>query len=42
MSMLFVKGFFLVNFELLVLFCHGLSNREFVRFKDLGLMYLEF
>ena len=32
MSMLFVKGFFFVNFELLGVFCHGLPNGEFVRF----------
>ena len=32
MSMLFVKGFFFVNFELLVVFCHGFPNGEFVRF----------
>ena len=32
MSMLFVKGFFFVNFDLLVMFCHRLPNGEFVRF----------
>ena len=32
MSILFVKGFFFVNFDLLVVFCHGLPNVEFVRF----------
>ena len=32
MSMLFVKGFFFVNFDLLVVFCHRLPNGEFVRF----------
>ena len=32
MSMLFVKGIFFVNFELLVVFCHELPNEEFVRF----------
>ena len=32
MSMLFVKGFFFVNFELLVMFCHGLPKGKFVRF----------
>ena len=32
MSMLFVKGFFFVNFDLLVVFCHRLPNEEFVRF----------
>ena len=32
MSMLFVKGFLFVNFELLVVFCHGLPKGEFVRF----------
>ena len=35
MSMLFVKGFFFVNFELLVVFCHGLPKGEFVRFYRL-------
>ena len=28
----FCKGLFFVNFELLVVFCHGLSKGEFVRF----------
>ena len=32
MSMLFVKGFFFVNFELLVVFYHRLPKGEFVRF----------
>ena len=32
MSMLFVNGFFFVNFELLVVFYHGLPKGEFVRF----------
>ena len=32
MSIFFVKGFFFVNFELLVVFCHELPNWEFVRF----------
>ena len=42
MSMLFVKGFFFVNFELLVVFCHGLPKGELLGSKDLELMYLEF
>ena len=29
MSILFVKGFVFVNFELLVVFCHELPNEEF-------------
>ena len=29
---LFCKGLFFVNFELLVVFCHGLPKGEFVRF----------
>ena len=28
----FCKGLFFVNFELLVVFCHGLLNGEFVKF----------
>ena len=32
MSILFVNGFFFVNFELLVVFCHGLPKGDFVRF----------
>ena len=31
-SMLFVKGFFFVNVELLGVFYHGLPKGEFVRF----------
>ena len=34
--MLFVKGFFFVNFELLGVFCHGLPKGEFLGSKDLG------
>ena len=29
---IFCKGLFFVNFEVLVVFCHGLSKGEFVRF----------
>ena len=32
MSILFVNGFFFVNFKLLVVFCHRLPKGEFVRF----------
>ena len=31
-SIIFVKGFYFVNFELLVVFCHELPKGEFVRF----------
>ena len=29
---IFCKGLFFVNFEFLVVFCHGLPKGEFVRF----------
>ena len=32
MGIFFCKGLFFVNFELLVVFCHGLLKGEFVRF----------
>ena len=36
MSMLFVKGFFFVNFELLSVFCHRLPKGSLLDSKDLG------
>ena len=37
MSIICVKGFYFVNFELLVVFCHGLPKGSLLGSKDLGI-----